>query len=75
VRDIIIKKLHKGLKSGRLSFCYASIFALCGLDPNRERRVRVRKIFTSLAKTLRANEAKNLVVTDQAKRTNTFFIL
>jgi hypothetical protein len=68
VRDIIIKKLHKGLKSSRLSFCYASIFSLCGLDPNRERRVRVRKIYASLIKAIRLAEAKNLAKEDQQKR-------
>ena len=59
----MIKKLHKGLKSNRLSFYYVAIFALAGLDVNRERRMRVKKIYTSLIKAMRLNEAK-----DAAKR-------
>lgn len=58
VRDLIIKKLHRGLKSSKLPIYYMSIFALCGFDVNRERKVRVKKLYTALVKNIRLNDAK-----------------
>ena len=58
VRDLIIKKLHRGLKSSRLPIYYMSMFALCGFDSNRERKVRVKKLYSALVKSIRSNDAK-----------------
>jgi hypothetical protein len=58
VRDIIIKKLQKALKANRLPVSYMAYFALIGFEQNRERRMRVKKIYTSLVKSLRENDAK-----------------
>jgi hypothetical protein len=58
VRDIIIKKLQKALKSNRLPVSYMAYFALLGFDQSRERRMRVKRIYISLVKSLRESDAK-----------------
>jgi sister chromatid cohesion protein PDS5 len=58
VRDVIIKKLNRGLKSMKLPIYYMSIFALCGLDTNKERKVRVKGLYSTLIKKIRMDDAK-----------------
>lgn len=59
VRDIVIKKLSRGLKSSKLPIYYMSIFVLSGLDSNRERRVKIKKIYSTLITRIRQTDAKN----------------
>lgn len=59
IRDILIKKVSKGLQSTRLPIYYMSMFALSGLDTNRERRVKIKKIYSTLITRIRLNDAKN----------------
>lgn len=59
VRDIVIKKLSRGLQSSKLPIYYMSIFALSGLDSNRERRAKIKKIYSTLITRIRQTDAKN----------------
>lgn len=59
VRDILIKKIQKGLQSYKLPIYYMSIFALSGLDTNRERKTRIKKIYSTLIAKIRLNDIKN----------------
>jgi len=59
VRDILIKKLSRGLQSMKLPIYYMAMFALNGLDSNRERRARIKKIYASLIARIRAADASN----------------
>lgn len=56
IRDIMIKKLQKALKANKLSIKYMSIFALCGFDASRERKSRVKKIYSELIKSVRLSD-------------------
>jgi hypothetical protein len=58
IREIIIKKLQKGLKSNKLSINYMAMFALCGFDGSRERKSKVRKIYSQLIKQIRLQDQK-----------------
>jgi hypothetical protein len=70
----MIKKLQKGLQSNKLPIYYMSMFALLGFDSNRDRKMKVKKIYTLLIKRMRFNDArqqeKNLESTAIAKRKN-----
>ena len=35
------------------------MFALCGFDSNRERKMKIKKIYIALIKKIRASDAKN----------------
>jgi len=59
IRDILIKKLSRGLQSTKLPIYYMSIFSLTGLDSNRERRGRIKKIYSNLITRIRVADAKN----------------
>ena len=59
VRDILIKKIHRGLQSTKLPIYYMSFFALSGFDSNRERRARIKKIYSALIARIRLTDAKN----------------
>jgi hypothetical protein len=58
VRDVIVKKLNRGLRSTKLPIYYMSIFALSGLDTSKERKTRIKRLYSSLIKTIRMNDAK-----------------
>ena len=68
----MIKKLQKGLQSHKLPIYYMSMFALLGFDSNRDRKLKVKKIYTLLIKRMRFNDAKqqqkNLESTAIARR-------
>ena len=59
IRDIVIKKLAKGLKSNRLPLNYMAFFALVGLDSSRDRKSRVKKLYSQLIRTYRMMDAKD----------------
>ena len=59
IRDITIKKVQKGLQSNRLPIYYMAMFALVGLDQNRERKARVKKICAAFIQRIRLNDAKH----------------
>jgi sister-chromatid-cohesion protein PDS5 len=61
VRDIIVIKLNRGLKRLKLPIYYMSLFALCGLDVSRERKARVKKIYSQLIKSIRLNNSSSSV--------------
>jgi hypothetical protein len=66
----MIKKLNNGLKSN-LPFPYAAFFALIGLDTSRERKVRAKKMYHGLIRTLRQKDAQQqqqLKKDDQPRR-------
>ena len=67
-----MKKLQKGLQSTKLPIYYMSMFALLGFDSNRDRKTKVKKIYTLLIKRMRFNDArqqqKNLESTLIGKR-------
>ena len=54
----MIKKLSKSLKANKLAPYYMGIFSLCGLDGNKERKAKVKKIYTSLIKQYRQTDGK-----------------
>ena len=62
VRDICIRKLQRGLSTGRLSVRYMGVLTLCGLDTNRERKTRVKKLYTALVKKMRMSPAASIPV-------------
>ena len=66
VRDILIKKLNRGLKNLKLPIYYMSIFALSGLDTNRERKTRVKRLYSALIKQIRLNDAKEQMKAKEA---------
>ncbi len=68
VRDIMIKKLHNSLKQNRLPINYMSMFALSGFDGSRDRKSRVKKIFSQLVKSLRANDQKKQMLKNPPPR-------
>ena len=73
----MIKKLQKGLQSSKLPIYYMSIFALLGFDQNRERKTKVKKIYTMLIKRMRINDAKQQqknLESSTLQRRNCFFI-
>ena len=67
VRDILIKKLNRGLKSLKLPIYYMSVFALCGLDTSRDRKSRVKKLYAALIKSLRLSDAKEQLRQKESK--------
>ena len=70
VREIIIKKLQKALKSNKLSINYMSMFALCGFDGSRERKSKVKKIYSQLVKQIRLQDQKKQQQHHQSKDSN-----
>ena len=47
------------MQSNKLPIYYMSIFSLSGLDSNRERRARIKKIYSALITRIRLIDAKN----------------
>lgn len=53
----MIKKLTKGFKNNRLPLNYMAFFALVGLDTSRDRKSRVKKLYSQFIRSYRLMEA------------------
>ena len=47
VRDGFVSSLHQGLRSLKLPLAYLSVFALAGVEPRLDTRLRLRQILAN----------------------------
>lgn len=58
VRELVVKKIQLALKKSTLPYYFMGMLSLVGMDHNKDRKLRVKKTYTSAIQVIRMHNAK-----------------